>query len=150
MKKISFILVIAITLLYSCTCQQQLHHLKSKCPQLLVTDTITKLVPVPVISFDSFFVLTRPCDTCFPIVYRHDTIFQKGKNFYIDHWQKGDTIYYKGDCKPDTIEIKVADDKLKYVPTDWKSELLKNIKWIAIALLGLAIIVVVLIAILKK
>jgi len=106
------------------------------------------LVPVPVISFDSFFVFTRACDTCKKII--HDTIFQKGKNFYIDHWQKGDTIYYKGDCKPDTIKIKVADDKLKYVQTDWKAELLKNIKWIAIALIGLAIIVVVLIAILKK
>jgi len=147
MKKISIVLLVSICLLYSCTCQRRIERLRHHCPELLVTDTIIKKIPVPKIEFDSFFVYSVNSDSGKKV---HDTIFQKGKNINVWHYGKGDTIWYQADCIPDTIKLKVADDKIKVSNSDWKAEILKQIKWIAIALLGLAIIVVVLIAILRK
>lgn len=53
MKK--YTLFLFVLLLASCSCQKKLAKLRYKCPELFITDTVTKTVTIPEYHYDTFY-----------------------------------------------------------------------------------------------
>lgn len=124
------VVLIFITALVSCSPQRRFTRLIEKHPELIHTDTITRIDTVEVI------VPKIEKDTAFLEKYLRDTVVIEQERLRVKLWKVYDTIKVNAACEADTIEVvkevKIPVHYYEKEKSFWQKlgDSIKNLMWL--------------------
>ena len=115
-----------------CSPSQRLERLVARHPELTIPDTLrlTDTIITPGTFADTMILFKDLADTV--VITQDDLIMQV--------FSKRDTLYLRGECKPDTIcrTIEIPVEKIKLVKPGRADALIRKIPWIVTGIIVLA------------
>lgn len=133
--KTSFILLLLSFILSSCSPQKRLERLLNRYPELLIKDTVTALVNVPIPAKNAKFTINYTYPDSLISLYSSDSI----KLTYIVTNDSIIEVFIQVPPDTITVPVNVPVEKIKYItPGNW-GLFLKDVPYLCIAVVAIII-----------